>query len=525
MDIPSREGERMSLLYPQFLWLLIPFGLLFLYLKPNLLIQRVHLIILLLLVFTLTRPQLQKGFQEESIEAKEVLIALDVSYSMRATDVKPTRYDYAKATIDTLLRENVQDNIMLIAFTTNPLLLSPPTTDHILVRTALNALDLNNILTKGTSLEKLFKKISSMKKVHRELLLITDGGEEKDLKRLTTALEDTDIHLTILALGSKQGTTIPTEDGSMLKDSDNHLVVSRINPLLKELAQAMNGTYLTASGNPQSTSDAINRSFSQSHLEAKRVNKLHYTTTELYQIPLLLALLLFLMLHTRASKYLLILFALLGIPLQASFLDTFYLDQAYHSYEAKEYNTTKRILAKIETPSLQKQFALANTFYKLHQYKKAIALYSAIHSTSASVKQKLYYNIANAYAMQRAYDKAKIYYTRALQLGDDEDALHNLKIIALLKKKKRAELGISHPKSQSNDSSKSNAEKGSQSKKTQDEEQQSSGSGSGGEKQESTKKKQEKQKLILDKSEEQQPLSSKVYELINKGYIHETHPW
>jgi Ca-activated chloride channel family protein len=123
---------------------------------------------------------------------------------MRAKDLPPTRYDFAKETIKILLEKNPSDNIMLMAFTTNPLLLSPPTTDHTLINIALQSLNPEFILTKGTSLEKLFTRLSSMQLSHKNLILITDGGEESDLNKIIPLLKTTDIALTILALGSKQ---------------------------------------------------------------------------------------------------------------------------------------------------------------------------------------------------------------------------------------------------------------------------------------------------------------------------------
>ena len=87
--------------------------------------------------------------------------------------------------------------------------------------------------------------------------------------------------------------------------------------------------------------------------------------------------------------------------------------------------------------------------------------------------------------------------------------------------KKSADLGIAHPKSQDSSSSKSESQEESKESKSEDEP--SSGSGGGGESQ--TQKEQEKNKLVSDVTEEQHPLGSKVYELINKGYIREQQPW
>lgn len=511
----------MTLLSPSFLWLLIPLAL-FLWQGSSIIIQRVHIMVLMLIVISLSRPVQEQALQEANIQAKDIIIALDVSYSMKATDIHPTRYDFAKETISALLKENPSDNIMLLAFTSNPLILSPPTTDHTLINIALQSLNPEFILTKGTSLEKLFKKLASMKMEHKNLILMTDGGEEDDLAKLTTLIAGSNIALTVLALGTTQGTTVTKEDGTLLKDKEGHLVISRINPLLKSLASSVSGSYITPSGTALATANDLSDVLEENEAKAEHVQKMQRHYLELYQIPLALALLLFFMLHTSAVKYLFLLFAFLGVQAQASMLDDYHLSLAYKNYQKSDFNSTYRHLKQIENASLQSQMALGNTYYKQHAFKKAIKIYKSIHSTSANIKQALYYNTANAYSMLESYDKAKIYYTKTLQLGTDTDAAHNLKLIALLSDKKSASLGIAHPKSQDSSSSKSESSE-EEKDETRSEDDPSSGSGGGGESQ--TKQKQKKKQLLSDGSEEQHPLSSKVYELINKGYIREKQPW
>jgi len=411
---------------------------------------------------------------------------------------------------------------MLIAFTTNPLLLSPPTTDHTLIDVALKSLNPKYILTKGTSIERLFKKLALMDMGHKNLILMTDGGEENNLMALSTLVNEADISLHILALGSTAGSTIQNSDSSLLKDKEGNLVISRINPLLKSLASSTSGTYITASSTPEATAETLNSALQKEENKAQITQKMQRHYSERYQLPLLLALLLFIMVHTRAVKILFILFTFLGVSTQASMFDNHHLTLAYESYHKKDFNTTILELKKIKKPSLQSQMTLANTYYKQHHYKKAIALYKSIRSTSIPVKQKLYYNIANAYTMLGTYSKAKIYYTKTLQLGVDEDATYNLNHIALLPDKDTAGLGIAHPKSQDGSSSKSDSGE-EEKEKTRDEDAPSSGSGGGGES--IAKNQQKKGKILYDKNAEQQPLGSKVYELINKGYIRETQPW
>ena len=508
----------MSFLYPIFLWLLAP--LLLLLFKSNKKVKNiVHLIVLLLITLSLSRPVIDQGLKEEEIKSKDIIIALDASYSMRATDIEPNRYSFAKLTIEAFLKENPKANIMLIAFTSNPLLLSPPTTDHELILTALKSLNPKHILTKGTSLEKLFKKIASLNKEETNVLLISDGGEERNMEKVQKIIAKNRINLTILALGTTKGTTVQKSDGTLLKTKEGHLVISRINPYLKELP----ANYIEPSSSPTTTAEQLNQNFTQ---EEKRIKKLQHHYSELYQIPLFLALILFLLLHTKGIKYLLILFTLLGVPLQASFFDNLTLKEAYESYQKKDFNSTKEKLKKIDEISLQSQYALANSHYKLHEYKQAIKIYKSIYSTKPNIKRKLYYNLANAYTMLKEYDNAKEYYVKSLQLGFDKDAEHNLNYVAMLKEKAKAELGIANPKSQNSQSSKSEEQEESEETKAKDSSSSASGSSNDGEN-EQKKNKTEKQKLLLDQQskEEQHPLSSKVYELINKGYIHETQPW
>ena len=512
----------MTLLYPAFLWLFIPVITLFFIQKNKNIKSTIHLIILMLIIMTLCRPVVKLGVQEQTIEAKDIIIALDVSYSMRAKDISPDRYTFAKETISSFLKADPKDNIMLIAFTTNPLLLSPPTTDHELINIALKSLNPEYILTKGTSMNKLFEKIASLQNRQKNLLLITDGGEENDLTQLTEHLRAGNIKLTILALGTTQGATIAKPDGNLLKDKEGNLVISRINPLLEKLASHTRGIYLSPSSTPEKTAKALQDAFEQQTQKSHLITKKAYRYSELYQIPLFIALLLFVMLHTRAVKYLIILFSLLGIQAEASVLDGYYLHQAYKNYQANDLNKTKELLLQIDTVSLQSQFALANTYYRLHAYKKAILLYRNIRSTSPKIKQKLYYNIANSYAMLKAFDKAKLYYTKALQLGEDADTKNNLTLIALLQKSKETQKGMTRPESQSSASPTNDATQ-SNKKKSKEESQTSSGSGSGGESKAGNKK--EKKKRIIIRQKKSQPLSSKVYELINKGYIRETQPW
>jgi len=510
----------MSFLMPIFLWLIIPFIVFFIK-GPQKIVIKIHTLVLILLLLSLARPIQEEVLQKTNIHSQDIIIAIDISYSMHAKDISPTRYIFAKKTINHLLSRNATDNVMLIAFTSNPLLLSPPSTDHALILTALESLNPEFILTKGTSLKKLFTKLTSLSQTPKTLILMTDGGEEKDTDSLALMLQTSNISLVTVALGTKRGTTVSKKDGTMLKDKEGNLVISRRNPLLKDLTQQLKGTYLTASSSPLSIAQDIDTALKE-HTKIQTIQKEQYYYKELYQVPLFIATLLFLLVHTRAVKYLILVFTFLGLPMQASILDDYYLHQSYKSYKSKAYKDTKGTLKSIKAPSLQSKILLGNTYYKESSYQKAIQVYTSIKSTSPQIKQQIYYNTANAYVHLDRYNKAKTYYIKTLQLGSDTDALHNLKLTMLLTDEKSASLGIAHPKSQSSQTSKSESNKKNKDEK-REEDQPSSSSGSGAK--ETSKEKQNKNKLISNDSPQKQPLGSKVYELINKGYIYETQPW
>ena len=455
----------MSFLYPEYLALIIPLVIYLLQNRFKLKI-RIHLIILVFVLFSLSRPVVDKYEQNSALKGRDIVIALDISHSMQADDVKPNRYEFAKSCIKELLTKNPNDNIMLMVFTTNQLLLSPPTTDHQLIFTALDSLDLDYILTKGTSLKSLFLKLISMDITDKNLILITDGGDEVDADGLVKILDGQVKTLSILALGDASGSTIKNADNTLLKDADGNLVISRINPLLQELATKLDANYVEASKSVLESVEILDKKLQKSD---ELFYKKEHNYFELYQVPLFIAMVLFFMLHTKWAKYLLIAFAFLSVNIEAS----------------SEVTLESKILE-------------ANRYYKQKDYEKALKIYISIKTTSPTIKQALYYNTANCFTMLGNYNDAKVFYAKSLQLFDDEDAKFNLKQIALKQNQKPKDDGKTLQSSKQNSSAKGDFEK--------------------------DNKKQNNKSKVQD-AKQKYKISSKTYELINKGYIYENKPW
>ncbi len=513
----------MSWLYPSLLWLLVPIVLLGVRYRHHIDIL-VHALVAALLVVALARPVVVDNETARSIEAHELILALDVSYSMRAQDLSPDRYRFAKETFKALLRTDRNAIVTLYAFTTNPLQLSPPTTDRPLVETALDAIDPEQILTKGTSLKRLFERLASEDSRERWLIVATDGGEEKEITPLIDTLRRARIVPIVLAVASRSGALVPDREGKPLRDAQDNLVVSRRNPLLDTLVRETEGILVEPKNTPQATAQAI-VDLVESHLKKRKIERKSLRYTDLSFLPLLAAAVLFFLLHTRYVRYLLLLATFIGLNAEAGDLDR--LHSAYRAYNEGNYTHAVTLLKSIETASFQRTYALANSYYKLGKYDEALRLYRSLRTASIPLKRKVVYNIANCYAKTGRYKEAQRHYIEALRLGAGEDAWHNLSLV-LFKRDKAAPRGKTAPSDARNAPAK-------QSAATDDTDTQSgkrSGGRGGGMTGNGGDTRTKPQASDVTKTPERQnghatphPLGSKVYELINKGYIRETKPW
>ena len=507
----------MSFAYPFVFWLAVPLALFVWLYRPRRIRTLADATVALLLVGALANPTLPQAPQTQTLEAREILFALDISRSMKARDLPPNRYRFAKATMKAFLAHDTTDSIGLVAFTTNPLLLAPPTTDHRLVALALDALEPDNILTRGTSLMRLFDFLGTLEGKERIVVLITDGGEERDTAALAQRLP-ADTRLVILPTATAAGAPVPQSKRTMLKDKRGNLVISRRNPALAELASHTGAAWVEPESTPEATAEALHDALSA--FAARPLSHETRSGASLAWLLLLPAALLFFVAHTRFVRYLIALAALAHLPLEASWLDTLQLKQAYNAYYRGDINASVAALRRVDTPSLQRAYLQAALQYRRGAYNKAARAFLAIRTASPRLKQRLLYNAATAYAKAGRYETAKRLYAKALQLGDDADTRHNLAAIALLRAAQAPE-GRTKPGGAQSGASGGDAEATKTTRQRSDTSASQSGGGGNG---------RTKASVALSRKPDPDtsrpmPLSSKVYDLINKGYIRETRPW
>ncbi|MDA3945807.1 MAG: VWA domain-containing protein, partial [Helicobacteraceae bacterium] len=388
----------MIFLYPWLFFLLIPLYILYRsehtsYESGR---QRQRQLLYLTIAFilmALTRPVITNTIENQKFDSHDFIIAIDASYSMQADDLKPTRYEIAKQNIGELLKELPKDRFSIFAFTSNAMLISPPTTDTEISMMALDILNPEYILTKGTSLYALLNTVSKTSYEKKYLIIFSDGGEEHNLQRVVSLAKKSTIIPYIIATGSHNGAVLKMNEKN-IKDENNNLVISRINPILKDFALQSGGKYYELDSQTRSIVADIVSDLKTDVKETERTDIEVLSFTELFWIPLLLAILLFFTAVTKIHQLYLLLFAITALPesSHAYILDFYHVNKANNHYYKKEYLDSAIEFEKV-TPSVESYYNIGVAYYKSGQYKKAIQTFSKIKTRDKNIKQKLFYNM------------------------------------------------------------------------------------------------------------------------------------
>jgi len=480
------------------------------------------------MIIAMAQPALKHALHDEKFDSQDYIIAIDASYSMQANDLKPSRYEMAKKAIKKLLKLHPKDRFTLFAFTSKALLIAPPTTDTAISIDALNALNPRYILTKSTSLHNLFNTIAKSSFKQKKLIIFSDGGDEHDVSSLVSILKKNNIIPYFVATASQKGAALQ-KDGAYLKNANNALVISKINPSLEEIASRSDGKYYELSSLDIINTLSDDIANNQTHKKAK-IKVQSYK--ELFYIPLAIALVLYFMSITKIHQIFVFLPLLLIYPhkADAGLLDFHYLTQAKHYYKTKEYLQSARAFDDM-SPSFRSYFNAGTAYYKAKQYHTALKYFSLLKTPNKRLKALVYYDIANCAVHLMQYERAQKYYMASLALHEDKDALYNLNLLrkmhratrpsppnSLKNKNKKHEKKATKIKSKHSKEKKNNKSAGSSTNRSA----QKSKNGAGGNKKKhkttSVKKKKEKTNATYK-------MGYKAYELINKGYTDEKEPW
>lgn len=209
------------------------------------------LVCIALFAVLLARPQFGSKLETVKRQGVEVIIALDISNSMLAQDILPSRLEKAKRLISQLVDKMEQDKVGLIVFAGDAFTQLPITSDYISAKMFLESISPALITKQGTDLGAALslanRSFTPQDGVGRTIILITDGeNHEGGVEQAIKTLTDKDIQINVLGIGSPEGSPIPMEDSrDFRRDKDGNIVVTKLNEqMCQELAKAGNGVYV-----------------------------------------------------------------------------------------------------------------------------------------------------------------------------------------------------------------------------------------------------------------------------------------
>lgn len=208
-----------------------------------------------LLIVMLARPQMGTKINQEQRQGIEVIIALDISNSMKAEDVTPSRLDKSKMLVENLVDNFTNDKVGLTVFAGDAFVQLPITSDYVSAKMFLQNIDPSLIAAQGTNLAEAIelssKSFTKQDKVGRAIIVITDGEDhEGGATEAAKEAKKNGMRVFVLGVGSPKGSPIPDGNGGYMKDNTGQEVMSALNEdMCKQIASAGGGAYIHVDNN------------------------------------------------------------------------------------------------------------------------------------------------------------------------------------------------------------------------------------------------------------------------------------
>ena len=199
----------------------------------------------------LARPQFGSKLETVKRQGVEVMIALDISNSMLAQDVQPSRLEKAKRLVAQLVDKMENDKVGMIVFAGDAFTQLPITSDYISAKMFLESINPSLISKQGTAIGAAInlatRSFTPQEGVGRAVIAITDGeNHEGGAVEAAKAAAEKGIQVSVLGVGMPDGAPIPVEGtNDFRRDRDGNVVVTRLNEqMCQEIAQAGDGIYV-----------------------------------------------------------------------------------------------------------------------------------------------------------------------------------------------------------------------------------------------------------------------------------------
>ena len=415
-----------------------------------------------LLIVMLARPQLGTKISNEQRVGIETIIAMDISNSMLAEDIVPSRLQRSKMMVENLVDHFTNDKIGLIVFAGDAFVQLPITSDYVSAKMFLSSIDPSMMATQGTDIARAIDmathSFTQEEGIGKAIIVITDGEDhEGGALEAAKAAKDAGMRVYVLGVGSPKGSPIPIPGtGDYMKDNTGNTVMSGLNEeMCRQVAQAGGGAYIHVENNSAAQDQLDN--------ELDKLAKKETTSTvysefdEQFQAVAILALLLIIFeicIFDRRNPLLkrLSLFgskkkaaatvALLFVALTASAqADRHYIREGNKQFRVGDYakaEVSYRKAVEKNPKNPQAAYNLGNALMAQKKDSAAVQQFeqSAKMETNPLRKSAAYHNMGVICQTHKMYGEAIEAYKNALRNNpNDDETRYNLVLCKHLKKK------------------------------------------------------------------------------------------
>lgn len=378
-----------------------------------------------LVIIALAGPAWQKLEQPVFREQSALVVILDLSRSMDATDIKPSRLNRARLKLIDLLKRRKEGQTALIVYAADAYVVSPLTDDSQTMIAMVKTLSTQLMPLQGSQPERAVQRANGLLRQagvqHGQILLITDGVQAPQLKRAAGLVTAHGHRLAVLGVGTPEGAPISLEDGGFLKDQNGTIVIPKLDSdRLSQLAHAARGPYHTLTNDDRDL-DSLLGAMQTHRLNAEREATKFQADHWREEGPWLLLLVLPFAALAFRRGYLLLLIVLclptLPRPVYALEWDNLWQRADQKAAEQLKNNSTgSPPPAEVFTDPEWKAAAR----YRAGQYQQALESLQGVDTADAL------YNKGNALAKLGRYQEALQAYDEALKRqADHEDAKYN----------------------------------------------------------------------------------------------------
>ena len=409
-------------------------------------------------ILALTGPQFGHPTRNGPAQGVDVMLVLDVSRSMQAEDVKPSRLARAKYQIRSLLDLLQGDRVGLVVFAGQAFVQCPLTTDYGAVELFLDVLDAGVVPVQGTAIGDAVRlatrSFEEGEGQHKAIVLFTDGEDHVGQPLAAAqAAAGQGVRIFAVGLGTPDGELIPTEeeDGgvSFHKDKRGQYVKTRLDEsTLQDMTLETGGDYFRSTLGGAELAALYDQIAEMDQREIGSTRLTRYQ--ERFQWPLLLALCCFFAEAflrrcagtgprvERAVRLMGTLWVVLGIWLVvcgATVGDPVASKsaEALEHYQRGEYDQALQLyrdalLDRPDAPELH--FNVGDALFKRGEYDQALREFERVLSAEEKkIQAQAHYNMGNSFFQQQAFEQAVAAYKQALELdAADEDAKVNLEL-------------------------------------------------------------------------------------------------